>query len=152
MKLKRIEGHTKREPSQKPESEKCSKAESVRKENERRKNWKHKVNLPDTDPDLPVKTDPYLADMDHPEVVATANEVLAHLTACMRGEIREEMFMSQGIGMGETIIKRLRRQITPRDRIKAAELLGKRYGLYNDRVLLEGIKQVVFSGEDELED
>ena len=39
-----------------------------------------------------------------------------------------------------------------KERLKAAELLGKRYGLYTEKMDVTGAVPVVISGEDELED
>jgi phage terminase small subunit len=39
-----------------------------------------------------------------------------------------------------------------KERLKAAELLGKRYGLYTDKQEVTGAVPVVITGEDELED
>ena len=63
------------------------------------------------------------------ERIAGAEEVLEHLTSAMRGEITEEEIVTVN---GKA--QRMRRQINPRDRLKAAELLGKRYGLYTEKL------------------
>lgn len=67
--------------------------------------------------------------------IASADEVLEYLTSAMRGEIKEEVVctVSLGEGMG-TNIEHTSKEITPRDRNKAAELLGKRYKLYVDKI------------------
>ena len=46
----------------------------------------------------------------------------------------------------------IKKQIGARDRIKAAELLGKRYRLWTDKVEVKGMVPVMIIGEDELED
>ena len=66
------------------------------------------------------------------ERIAGAEEVMAHLTAAMRGEIREETVVVESRD-GKSVSKKVSTQIAARDRLKAAELLGKRYGLYNDK-------------------
>lgn len=70
--------------------------------------------------------------------IAKAEEVLKHLTAAMRGEIEEEVVVVEGIGEGESRARVLKKQISAKERIKAAELLGKRYSLFTDKVDLEG--------------
>lgn len=90
------------------------------------------------------------SELDHEGLIATQHEVLTYLTACMRGEIQEEEFITKSVEPGVQVIKRLRKQVTPKDRNKAAEMLAKRYGLLNDKILLEGVKQVIFSGEEEI--
>ena len=39
-----------------------------------------------------------------------------------------------------------------RERLKAAELLGKRYGLFTDKMDVSGAVPVVIVGDDQLED
>ena len=70
--------------------------------------------------------------------IAKAEEVLAFLSASLRGEILEEVITTKSDGSGgiEPII--LKKQICAKDRIKAAELLGKRYALFTEKVDLEG--------------
>ncbi|GFN35804.1 terminase small subunit [Tepidimicrobium xylanilyticum] len=75
--------------------------------------------------------------------IAKAEEVLKHLTAAMRGEIEEEVVVVEGIGEGESRAKVVKKQISVRDRIKAAELLGKRYALFTEKVDIEGNMGVV---------
>lgn len=65
--------------------------------------------------------------------IAKAEEVLKHLTAAMRGEIEEEVVVVEGIGEGESRARIVKKQISARDRIKAAELLGKRYAMWTDK-------------------
>ena len=42
--------------------------------------------------------------------------------------------------------------VSAKERLKAAELIGKRYGLFTDKVGLEGAVPVVITGDDQLED
>ena len=70
--------------------------------------------------------------------IAKAEEVLAFLSASLRGEVLEEVVSTKSDGVGgiEPII--LKKQLSAKDRIKAAELLGKRYALFTEKVDLEG--------------
>lgn len=61
--------------------------------------------------------------------VASATEVLQYLTAVMRGEVKEEIAIQEGCGSGYTETKLIKKEISQRDRLKAAELLMKRLGL-----------------------
>ena len=64
-------------------------------------------------------------------------EVLAFLSASLRGEVLEEVVSTESIeGMIKPVI--LKKQLSAKDRIKAAELLGKRYALFTEKVDLEG--------------
>lgn len=85
-------------------------------------------------------------------LVATAEEVLVYLTACMRGKITEEVLMARLSGEGQQVIERLRKEVSPRDRTKAAELLAKRYGLLEYKYSIDSNSTVVFVGSDEVED
>ena len=59
--------------------------------------------------------------------IATAEEVLQNLTAMMRGEIQEEVVVVEGEGDGVSSARIIKKQVSAKERIKAAELLGKRY-------------------------
>lgn len=71
------------------------------------------------------------------ERIATQNEVLEYLTAVMRGEIQEEAIVVENIGNYQSRAKKILKQVDPKDRNKAAELLGKRYGLFRENVDLD---------------
>ena len=69
--------------------------------------------------------------------IAKAEEVLAFLSSSLRGEVLEEVVTTETVdGMIKPII--LKKQLSAKDRIKAAELLGKRYALFTEKVDLEG--------------
>lgn len=61
--------------------------------------------------------------------VASQQEVLEYLTSIMRGEQQEEVL--RGIGEGAQTIDDI--DVSAKDRIKAAEMLGKRYAMWTDR-------------------
>ena len=63
------------------------------------------------------------------EKIADQEEILQYLTAVMRGEHREETLIGMGQGFQETTYM----DIGAKDRIKAAELLGKRYSMWTDK-------------------
>ena len=86
------------------------------------------------------------------ERTASAKEVLEFLTKSMRGEIKEEVVVIEGTGDGTSEARMIEKQIGLRDRIKSAELLGKRYRLFTDRVEVNGVVPVMIVGEDELEE
>ena len=69
--------------------------------------------------------------------IAKAEEVLAFLSSSLRGEVLEEVVTTETVdGMIKPVI--LKKQLSAKDRIKAAELLGKRYALFTEKVDLEG--------------
>ena len=86
------------------------------------------------------------------DLIAKQDEVLRYLTSVMRGRSQAEIVVVEGIGMGYSKAKRMKKNPDEKERLKAAELLGKRYGLYTEKVDVEGAIPVVITGEDELED
>lgn len=80
--------------------------------------------------------------------IADIQEIMKHLTTVMRGEAKEEVLIFTGNGVQQITTK----QVSAKDRIRAAELLGKRYGLFSDKVNIDGLVPVVIVGDDQLED
>jgi phage terminase small subunit len=72
------------------------------------------------------------------EKVASLQEVLEYLTRVIRGEDVEEITVVEGTGSGFSAARNIEKSLAPKDRIKAAELLGKRYGLFTDRLDVAG--------------
>ena len=70
--------------------------------------------------------------------IAKAEEVLAFLSSSLRGEIEEEVIASESNGEGGIKPVILKKQLSAKDRIKSAELLGKRYALFTEKVDVEG--------------
>lgn len=68
------------------------------------------------------------------ELIADQNEVLRYLTAVMRGESTSEEIIVEGIGDGRGKARKLEKTPSEKDRLKAAELIGKRYGLFTDKI------------------
>ncbi len=84
----------------------------------------------------------------HSEKIADSTEVLEYLTAVMRGEHTEETLCLDGDGTQ----RKISIDVSARDRIKAAELIGKRYGLFKENVDVLGAVPVVISGGEDLDD
>ncbi len=85
------------------------------------------------------------------ELIADQGEVLRYLTSVLRGEGHEEVVVVEGRGEGISVATTVSRDVAPKDRLKAAELLGKRYSLFKDNMKLD-ITPVVIGGDDVLED
>lgn len=66
----------------------------------------------------------------HNEKTADAQEVLEYLTTVMRGQHTEQTL--QLIGDGVQKIADI--DVSAKERLKAAELIGKRYGMFKDNV------------------
>ncbi|MDB1956499.1 terminase small subunit [Clostridium tertium] len=88
-----------------------------------------------TKPYLKQYIDERLAQIEDARI-AKGEEVLQYLTKVMRGEEKDQFGLDASL----------------QDRTKAAELLGKRYRLFVDKVEADVNQTVVFTGEDELED
>lgn len=66
--------------------------------------------------------------------IADAKEVMSYLTKIMRGEDVEETIVVEGTGDGCSEARCISKALNQKDRIKAAELLGKRYALFTEKV------------------
>ncbi len=70
----------------------------------------------------------------HNEKTADAQEVIEYLTAVMRGKSNAEEIVVEGIGDGCSEARTIEKGPSEKERLKAAELLGKRYALFTDKV------------------
>ena len=80
--------------------------------------------------------------------IASQDEILQILTDIARGVTEEEVV--QFSQLGEEL--RTTRKPTIKDRMKASELFGKRYRMWTDKIEAAVNQQVIFEGEDMLED
>ena len=76
--------------------------------------------------------------------IAKQEEVLEFLTSVLRAEEDDEVLNN----MGEVV----KVKVSNRDRIKAAELFGKYYGTWSDKVDINMATPVVIEGAKDLED
>lgn len=77
------------------------------------------------------------------ENIATIKDIEEFLSLSLNGEMEEEVISVVAEIEGSSKVVKTKKQISLRDRIKAAELLGKRYGLWTDKIDInstEGIK------------
>lgn len=81
--------------------------------------------------------------------IATAQEVMEYLTAVMRGETQEETVVIEGQGEGMSKSRIIKKQPSEKDRLKAGELLAKRFGLLTADVMID-VKPVIISGKDDI--
>lgn len=79
--------------------------------------------------------------------IAQAEEVMEYLTSVMRGESSASVLSLCGDGCQKVVQK----APDERERLKAAELIGKRYALFTDRMDVGGVVPVVITGDDQLE-
>ena len=68
------------------------------------------------------------------ELIADQDEVLKYLTSVLRGESQSTEIVVEGIGDGCSEARTIEKKPSEKDRLKAAELLGKRYGLYTEKI------------------
>lgn len=83
---------------------------------------------------------------------ADAREVIEYLTSVMRGESRAEIVVVEGKGEGCSSAVKVSKAPDEKERLKAAELLGKRFGLFKEKVEVDGNIPVVIRGGEELEE
>ncbi|WP_229677371.1 terminase small subunit [Psychrobacillus lasiicapitis] len=72
------------------------------------------------------------------ERVADQQEILEYLTSIMRGEQQEQTL--RGMGEGYQSIDDI--DVSAKDRIKAAEMLGKRYAMWTEKQQIDGLVPV----------
>ena len=83
------------------------------------------------------------------ELIADQDEVLKYLTSVMRGQSQSEIVVVEGVGDGCSEARTMEKAPDEKERLKAAELLGKRYGLYTEKIEAD-VQQVVIV--DDLEE
>lgn len=66
--------------------------------------------------------------------IAKAEEVLEYLTRVIRGEETEQVVVTENVGDFMSEARVINKELSAKDRIKAAELLGKRYRLFVEKV------------------
>ena len=83
-------------------------------------------------PNIKSYIDEQIAKKDSKRIMQ-ADEVLELLTSAARGEIKEECIVNESEDkfLTKAIIKK--KQITPGDRLKATQMLAKRYGLLDKK-------------------
>lgn len=67
------------------------------------------------------------------ENIATIKDIEEFLSLSLNGEMEEEVISVVAEIEGSSKVVKTKKQISLRDRIKAAELLGKRYGLWTEK-------------------
>ena len=71
------------------------------------------------------------------EKIADATEVMMYLTAVMRGESKSEVVVVEGCGDGYSEARNIDKTPDEKERLKAAELLGKRFGIFTDKMKVD---------------
>lgn len=71
------------------------------------------------------------------ELIASQDEVLKYLTSVLRGKTQSEIVVVEGQGEGVSEARVMQKAPDEKERLKAAELLGRRYGLYTEKIQQE---------------
>ena len=75
--------------------------------------------------------------------IADAKEVMEYLTSVLRGESRGTELVIESVGDYMSEAREVEKAPSEKEKLKAAELLAKRYGLLTDKVNLESAVPVV---------
>lgn len=80
-------------------------------------------------PDLATAIDGRLQELKN-ERTASLSEVLEFMTSTMRGEVKEDVVVTEGTGDGCSEARIIQKQVSARDRLEAAKALEKRLGRF----------------------
>lgn len=69
--------------------------------------------------------------------IADAKEIQEYLTRVLRGEEKEECVTVEGTGEGCSEARIIKKQVTPKDRTKAAETLAKMTGCFEVKLKID---------------
>lgn len=67
------------------------------------------------------------------EAIAKQDEILKYLTSVLRGESQSSVVVVEGEGKGYSSARLIEKAPDEKERLKAAELLGKRYGIFTEK-------------------
>lgn len=85
-------------------------------------------------------------------LIADQDEVLRYLTSVLRGESQSEVVVIESTGDFMSQARTMQKAPDEKERLKAAELIGRRYRLFTDKMEVASAIPVVISGADQLED
>lgn len=88
-------------------------------------------------PDIKAQIDKRLEEM-RSQKTADVREILEYLTSVLRGESSGSELVVEGIGDGCSQARQVKKAPSEKERLKAAELLGKRYGMWSEKIDLSG--------------
>lgn len=86
------------------------------------------------------------------ELIADQDEVLKYLTEVLRGKSQSEIVVVENIGDFTSEARLMQKSPDEKERLKAAELLGRRYNLFSEKMKVDVALPVIISGGDDLED
>ncbi len=74
---------------------------------------------------------------------AEAQEIQEYLTKVIRGEVDEDCIVVESIGDYQSKARNVKKQVTPKDRIKACETLAKMRGYFDIKIKVENAPQII---------
>lgn len=86
----------------------------------------------------------------HNERTAGVKEVMEYLTSVLRGESTGEEIVTEFMGDGMSTARTIEKHPSEKDKLKAAELLGKRFGMFKEKVEVNGSLEAETSKLDDL--
>ena len=90
-----------------------------------------------------------MRDEYYDKAIMSAKEVEYLLSKEGRGELKEEVVVVEGLGDGVSAAQIIKKHLSAKDRIKALELMGKRYDLFSSDTKIEMVP-VIITGECEI--
>lgn len=84
-------------------------------------------------PDIKAYIEARMAEKES-ELIANQDEVLRYLTSVLRGKSQSTEIVVECIGDGISEARTMEKGPSEKERLKAAELLGRRYGIYTDKI------------------
>lgn len=79
---------------------------------------------------------------------------MEYLTSVLRGTSTAEIVVVEGVGEGRSKASKVDKAPDEKERLKAAELLGKRFGIFTDKLDVKGSIPIVICDnlEEDIED
>jgi phage terminase small subunit len=84
-----------------------------------------------------------LKELDN-EKIAAQQEVLQYLTSVMRGQSESEVIAVESIGGGMSKANKILKHPDEKERLKAAEMLGKIHCMFTDKMQINSKEPIVF--------
>lgn len=100
-----------------------------------------------TKPDIRQYIDQRMAEKES-ALIACQDEVLKYLTSVMRGESQSTEIVVEGFGDGVSEAREIQKRPSEKDRLKAAELLGKRYSMFKEKLEVSGMQDEMSKLDD----
>jgi len=99
-----------------------------------------------TNVDLKKYIDQRLEELKSPKI-AEAKEVMEYLTAVLRGNSEAEIVVVENVGDYMSEARKIKKAPDEKERLKAAELLGKRYGIFTDKIKVDAAIPIVIKDD-----